>query len=304
MRLAGLALATLLAACADDTSGSSRPDGRLRVVATTGMVADLARAVGGDAVVVEALMGPGVDPHLYKASAGDLQRLRAADLILYNGLGLEGKMGDLFVELKDKGREVAPVTSDLPQDRLLEPEELAGHYDPHVWFDTALWAETPGRVAEALAKRDPARAADYRGRAAAYREALLALDREVRAAVAAIPRERRVLVTSHDAFRYFGRAYDVEVAGLQGISTVDEPGVEDVRRIVELVVSRRVKAIFVETSVSPKAIEAVIQAAGERGHVVRDGGTLYSDAMGAKPPEDAYPGMVRANVRTFVEAMR
>ncbi len=303
MRLAALFLVPLLAACTADSPASSRKEGKLRVVATTGMVADLARRIGGDFVEVEALMGPGVDPHLYKASAGDLARLRAADLILYNGLSLEGKMGDLFVEMASR-RKVAAVTAGLPQDRLLEPEELQGHYDPHVWFDTALWAETTAAVAEALADVDPDRQATYRERARDYREQLLALDREVRDAVASIPKESRVLVTSHDAFRYFGRAYGVEVAGLQGISTVDEPGVEDVRRIAELVVARRLKAIFVETSVSSKAIEAVIHAVRERGHEVREGGTLYSDAMGSEPPANSYPGMVRANVRTFVEAMR
>ncbi|MGQ0613313.1 MAG: metal ABC transporter solute-binding protein, Zn/Mn family [Planctomycetaceae bacterium] len=303
MRLAALFLIPILAACTSDSPASGRSGGKVRVVATTGMVADLARRIGGDFVEVEALMGPGVDPHLYKASAGDLARLRAADLILYNGLQLEGKMGDLFVEMANR-RKVAAVTSGLPQDRLLEPEELEGHYDPHVWFDTALWAETTTAVADALASVDAERGAAYRERARDYREQLLALDREVRDAVASIPKESRVLVTSHDAFRYFGRAYDVEVAGLQGISTVDEPGVEDVRRIAELVVARKLKAIFVETSVSSKAIEAVIHAARERGHEVREGGTLYSDAMGSEPPENTYLGMVRANVRTFVEAMR
>jgi len=297
-------LAFAAAACSSDSDASSRrPGGKFRVCATTGMVADLARVIGADRVEVDALMGPGVDPHLFKASAGDVDRLRRADLILYSGLNLEGKMGDLFVQLKGQ-RHVAAATEGIPPEKLLEPPELSGHYDPHVWFDVGLWAETAPAVARALAAVDPAHAADFDARAAAYRDELERLDAEVRAAVATIPKERRVLVTSHDAFRYFGRAYDMEVTGLQGISTVSEAGVRDVQRVVDLVVARGIKAIFVETSVNDAMIQKVRQAVGERGHEVRLGGRLYSDAMGDHPPEDTYPGMVRANVRQIVEALK
>jgi len=267
------------------------------------MVADLARRVGGERVEVTALMGPGIDPHLYKASARDLDRLRAADLVLYNGKGLEGKMTDVFVRLARR-KAVVAVTDAIAEARLLEPEQLEGHYDPHVWFDVSLWAETVEAVAAALAEVDPAHADEYRTRAAAYADELRALHDEVGQALATIPRARRVLITSHDAFRYFGRAYDLEVRGLQGISTVSAPGVKDVEQMAQLIVDRGIKAIFVETSVSPKATEAVREWVAQRGREVAIGGTLYSDAMGDTPPEDTYVGMVRANVGKIVEALR
>jgi manganese/zinc/iron transport system substrate-binding protein len=295
-----LVLAGLAPACAP--SDGAHP-GKVGIVATTGMVADLARRVGGDRVDVTALMGPGVDPHLYKASALDLDRLRAADVVLYSGKGLEGKMTDVLVRLARR-KAVVAVTDGIDDARLLEPAELEGHYDPHVWFDVSLWAETTPVVANALAAADPAHAAGYRARAAAYADELRALHDEVKRDLATIPRARRVLITSHDAFRYFGRAYDLEVRGLQGISTVSAPGVKDVEQMAQLIVDRGIKAIFVETSVPPKAIEAVREWVGRRGHEVAIGGTLYSDAMGDAPPEDTYPGMVRANVKRIVEALR
>jgi len=289
-----LGLAGLTPACGGAPGG---------VVATTGMVADLARRIAGDRMTVTALMGPGVDPHLYKASALDLDRLRGADLVLYSGKGLEGKMTDVLVRLA-RSKPVVAVTDGIPDERLLEPEELAGHYDPHVWFDASLWAETAPVVAEALADVDPAHADEYRARAAEYARELRALHEEVKQALATIPRERRVLITSHDAFRYFGRAYDLEVRGLQGISTVAAPGVKDVEEMAQLIVDRGIKAIFVETSVPPKAIEAVQEWVRRAGAEVAIGGTLYSDAMGDTPPEDTYVGMVRANVKRIVEALR
>ena len=291
----------LLAACAPEADGARK--GRVRVTATTGMVADLAKRVGGDRVEVDALMGPGVDPHLFSASPSDLERLRAADLVLFSGRGLEGKMGDIFTSLARR-KPVFAVTEGIADDRLLSPPELQGHFDPHVWFDVALWAETLPVVAQALCEADPAHAAEYRARAAAYREELLELHEEVKAAIATVPKERRVLITSHDAFRYFGRAYDMEVRGLQGVSTVQDAGVRDVQDLANLIAERRIKAIFVETSVSEAAIRAVQKWAQEKGHDVRIGGHLFSDAMGDTPPEDAYPGMVRKNVRTIVEALR
>jgi manganese/zinc/iron transport system substrate-binding protein len=292
--------ALLVAGCGD--VADARP-GTLRVVATTGMVADLARVIGGDEVAVTALMGPGVDPHVYKASALDLDRLRGARLILYNGLGLEGRMGDLFRKLARKQAVVA-VTETLDPARLLVPPELDGHPDPHVWFDVGLWAETTTAVAEALAELDPAHAALFRGRAHAYRDELRALHEEVRRELETIPAQRRVLITSHDAFRYFGRAYDMEVRGLQGISTANDPGVKDIQEMAALIGRRGIKALFVESSVSPKAIRAVHEWVRRKGHEVRFGGTLFSDAMGDAPPSDTYIGMVRANTRTIVEALR
>ncbi len=295
-----LALAALTCGCGE--TADARP-GAVRVVATTGMVADLARVIGGQQVEVTALMGPGVDPHLYKASALDLDRLRGAHLVLYSGLGLEGRMGDLLAKLARR-RPVVAVAEALDPARLLEPPELEGHFDPHLWFDVGLWAETTTVVAEALAEVAPAHAALFRSRAAAYRTELKALHEEVKRELATIPAGRRVLLTSHDAFRYFGRAYDLEVHGLQGISTVDDPGVKDIREMAELIATRRIRAVFVESSVSPKAIRAVHEWVRRRGHELKIGGTLFSDAMGDTPPADTYVGMVRANARTIVEALR
>ena len=294
-------LALFLTGCTgEDANAAFQPGDKIKVVATTGMVADVAREVGKGHVTVTALMRAGVDPHLYKASADDVGKLQGAHLIIYNGKGLEGKMGDLFVKLARK-RPVVAVTDEVPQERLLDD---GMHYDPHIWFDLELWAETPAVVAVALAEIDPEHKAVYEANAKAYRAAILKLHEKTKTELATIPKTRRVLVTSHDAFRYFGRAYDVEVHGLQGISTVDEAGVRDVQRIVSLVVDRKVKAIFVETSVSPRTIEAVQSAVRARGHEVKIGGTLFSDAMGESHPDDTYLGMVRANVRVLMESLK
>ena len=293
----------LLLAAACDSGQAGFSTGKVAVVATTGMVADLAIVIGGPMVEVKALMGPGVDPHLYMASAGDLDRLRAADLILYSGKGLEGKLGDIFGKMARK-RPVYAVTEDIPHTRLLELPRLVGHFDPHVWFDVALWSEATRVVAKALSAVDPAHLEDYERRATDYRKRLLALHEEVGKQIATIPKGRRVLVTSHDAFRYMGRAYNLEVRGLQGVSTVSDPGVKDVQDMVDMIVRRKIKAIFVESSVSPKAIQAVQAHCRSRGHEVTIGGELFSDAMGDEPPEDTYVGMVRANVRTIVNALK
>jgi manganese/zinc/iron transport system substrate-binding protein len=276
----------------------------LRVVATTGIVADAARRVAGERATVEALMGPGVDPHLYKASESDVRRLAEADLILYNGLHLEGKMGDILTKMA-RNRPVAAVSEDIPPDRLREPPELAGQYDPHVWFDVSMWKETLGPIARELSALEPEHAADFAANAAAYKQELEELDAWVERQIATLPADRRVLVTAHDAFGYFGRRYGLEVIGIQGISTLSEAGLADVDRVARLVVDKKVKSIFVESSVPRRSIEAVQAAARSRGHEVAIGGQLYSDSMGAAgSPEGTYPGMVRANVNTLVNALR
>ena len=298
-----LSLLATLVACADTPAPRQAGD-RVRVVATTGMIGDAARHVGGDHAEVVALMGPGVDPHLYKASEGDVARLSAADLVLYNGLHLEGKMGDVLVKLA-RSRAVVAVSETVPVDQLREPPEFQGQYDPHVWFDVRLWSHTLDAIAAAYAEVDPANAATYRANAEAYRAELLELDSWVEQRIAELPPERRLLITAHDAFGYFGRRYGVEVVGLQGISTLAEAGLRDVHRVVDLVVDRQVKAIFVESSVPRRSIEAVQAAAAERGHQVAIGGQLFADAMGsAGTPEGTYVGMVRHNVNTLVEALR
>ena len=291
-----------VAGCAD--GGKGRSTGPIRVTCTIGMIGDAARIIGGEHVAVTGLMGPGVDPHLYKASEGDIAKLGEADLILYNGLNLEGKMGDLLVRMSRTKATVA-VTEAIPESLLREPPEFLGHYDPHVWFDVSMWRHAAGRVRDALSEADPAHRELFARNAAAYLDSIDALHAWVSQEMATVPRERRVLITAHDAFGYFGRAYDVEVVGLQGISTVAEFGVADVRRLVDLIAGRGIKAVFIESSVPRRSIDAVVEGCRGRGHPIEVGGTLFSDAMGAAgTPEGTYVGMIRANVRTIVEALR
>lgn len=294
----------LVAGCGGGTPSARTAGQPLRVLATTGMVADAARVIGADAVQVTALMGPGVDPHLYKASERDVRLLSEADLVLYNGLHLEGKMAELFTRLA-RQRHVVAVAEAIPDSLLRHPAAFEGHPDPHVWFDVAMWSRSVEGARDALVQSLPDQADALHLRAAAYLDTLRALDAWTRAEMASIPDRQRVLVTAHDAFGYFGMAYGVEVVGLQGISTVSEFGLADVRRLVDLIVSRGVKAVFVESSVPRRSIEAVVEGCRGRGHDVVIGGTLYSDALGAEgTPEGTYVGMVRANVRTIVQALR
>lgn len=306
--LAALAGCGVTAGQSGEHDAASRPNqvnvaGRsVNVVATTAMVADLARHVGGDHVTVTALMGEGVDPHLYKATSGDVARLSRADLIFYSGLHLEGKMGEVFSRLAGKKRVVA-VTDELDRGRLLKVG--SDQYDPHVWFDVALWSKTLPAVERALADIDPAHAEDYRRNAERYGAELAHLDEQCRAQIASIPESRRVLVTAHDAFHYFGRAYDIDVQAIQGISTQAEAAVSKINELVELLSERGIKAVFVETSVSERNIRALVEGCAARGHHVEIGGQLYSDAMGPSgTPEGAYPGMVRHNVETITQALR
>jgi manganese/zinc/iron transport system substrate-binding protein len=294
---------TLLTGCKGDGE-TETTDGRIQVIATTGQVADLVRNVGGDLVNVRALMGPGIDPHLYKASAGDVERLRSADLIFYNGLHLEAKMGDVIAQI-GAHKPVVAVGEALPDDRLLSPSEFKGMHDPHVWFDVALWKLTAGATAEALSKFDPDHTGYYQAKAAAYATELDALDAYAREQFATVPERQRVLVTAHDAFNYLGRAYDLEVRGLQGISTATEAGTGDVQDLAAYIAEREIPALFVETSVSPRAIEAVRQAVRSRGFEVVVGGEIYSDALGdTGTPAGTYIGMVRHNVDTITSALR
>lgn len=301
--MASVLLLLLLAACASPPSPQAERAGPLRVVATIGMIGDVATRLGGEAVKVTTLMGPGVDPHLYKASESDVRTLAEADLVLYNGLHLEGKMGDVLVKLA-RARPVLAVTEDLPREALREPPEFAGQYDPHVWFDVSLWVKTIAPVERELARLDPAHAEGYARRRAELEAELTALDAWVAERIATIPERQRVLVTAHDAFGYFGRRYGMKVVGLQGISTLAEAGLADVERVVREILEARVPAIFVESSVPRKSIEAVQAAVAARGFQVAIGGQLYSDALGAAgSPAGTYAGMVRANVDTIVAAL-
>ena len=276
----------------------------VRVVATTSMLADLAREVGGDRVEVEGLMGPGVDPHLYRPRESDVARLVGADIVLYNGLELEGKMGEVLEQVEGRGIVAEPVAEAVPEGRLLAPPEFEGAYDPHVWMDVSLWAEVAEAVAATLAAVDSTHAETYRENARAYIGELEELDGYVRQRVAEVPEGQRVLVTAHDAFNYFGEAYGFEVHGLQGLSTATEAGTADVRDLAAFVAERRIPTMFVETSVSPRNIEAVREAVRARGFDVQIGGNLFSDALGDPgTPEGTYQGMIRHNVDTIVDAL-
>ncbi len=310
MRSYPLFLAVLLSAGVVASCGQTRgndaafPD-RLGVVATTGMLADLAAQIGGEHVSVTGLMGPGVDPHLYKASAGDVNRLAGADVILYNGLHLEGKMADVFERMRQREIPAFAVAEEsVTEEELIDSELFRGNYDPHIWFDVTLWQDAARRVQEILAEADPLRAGDYLERLDSY---LAEMDRAhayVQERTATIPADRRVIVTSHDAFGYFGRAYGFEVHGLQGISTAAEAGTADVQQLADMVAARRIPAMFVETSISPRGIEAVQEAVRSRGFEVGIGGTLYGDALG-DPDSQAgtYLGMMRENIDTIVAAL-
>ncbi len=274
----------------------------IEVVCTTGMVADLVRNVGGEHVRVTTLMGAGVDPHLYKSSPADVGHLNRADMICYSGLHLEGKLTELLERKRHKKPTVA-VAEGISPDKLLTDEH--GVRDPHAWFDVSLWSEAAGAVRQALEQYDPPHADHYRTACDEYQSRLAALHAEANSDLATIPDGHRVLVTAHDAFRYFGKAYGVEVRGIQGISTDSEAGVREVKSLVDFLVERKIKAVFVETSVADQNIKSLLEGCAARGHEVTIGGTLYSDAMGDEgTPEGTYEGMVTHNVKTIVNALK
>ncbi|MBS7531661.1 zinc ABC transporter substrate-binding protein [Hazenella sp. IB182353] len=292
---------SIITACDSDVTNDEGAD-VIQVTATTGMIADTVKNVGGEHVSVTGLMGPGVDPHLYKASQGDIGKLDQADVIFYNGLLLEGKMQEIL-EKMGKHKEVIAIADHMNKNNLMETADK--QIDPHIWFDVKLWIQATEKVKEGLIQVDPTHKADYEQQAAQYLEQLKELDTYASEQLATIPEEQRVLVTAHDAFGYFGRAYEVEVVGLQGISTASEYGLKDVKQIVDLLVERKIKAVFVESSVPKRSIEAVVQGAKEQGHEVIIGGELFSDAMGSPgTKEGTYIGMVRHNVDTIVKSLK
>jgi len=291
-----LLILLLLAGCV-----RSSADDRPLVLVTTNILADAVREVAGDDVRVEALMGAGTDPHLYKARFSDIRRLESADLILYNGLHLEGKLSEILDQMPGRAFAVVDVLSD---DQLLISGDDDNALDPHVWFDIALWAQVVSGIGESLSTFDPEHAAAYRQRANQYASQLNTLDAEVRTALSTIPESRRVLITAHDAFGYFGRAYDIEVRGLQGISTVSEYGIFDVSSLVDFVTERKIPAVFIESGIPPRSVESVIAGARQRGHNVTEGGMIYGDSLGGSDePGATYIGMIRHNVGIIVNAL-
>ena len=274
---------------------------RIRVTTTVGMIADLVRNTGGDRVEVTALMGPGIDPHLYKPSANDISTLSDADLIFYGGLHLEGRMADTFEGIQRSGKPVFAVSDGIPEDRLIT---LDGAHDPHIWFDVSLWVLALKEVITRLGETFPDDVETFRTNGAAYHTELEALDAYVRDQATRVPESQRVLITAHDAFSYFGRAYGFAVRGLQGISTASEAGAGDVQDLIAFIVERQIGAIFIESSVSPATIEAVQEGCRAQDWEVAIGGQLYSDAMGEDGTfEGTYIGMVTHNIDTIVGAL-
>ncbi|MEM9721562.1 MAG: zinc ABC transporter substrate-binding protein [Bacteroidota bacterium] len=273
------------------------------VVATTGMIADMVKNLAGDQLEVVGLMGPGVDPHLYKATQRDLSLLRKADVIFFNGLHLEGKMGEVL-ESFSREKPVFAFSEGIPESALIQVDEATGSFDPHLWFDVSLWAKGIPLIEEKLSQEFPSYSEVFSEYATTYQDSLEALDSWVRDQINTLPVASRIMVTAHDAFAYFGKAYQVQVRGLQGISTVAEFGLKDRKELVDLIVERKIKSVFVETSVSSKSLEAVVSDCKQRGWEVNIGGTLFSDAMGASDtPEGTYIGMVRANVNTLIQGL-
>lgn len=273
-------------------------------VCTTGMVADVVKNVSGNLLNIRALMGPGVDPHLYKATHGDMKLINDADVIFYNGLKLEGKMQETFEKLEKKKRVVAIAASLNPENLLASPTYIDAK-DPHVWFDVSLWEKTIVSVRDALIEMFPADSEKIKENADNYSKKLLELDLWAKEQLQTIPEEKRVLITAHDAFNYFGKAYGLEVMGLQGISTESEFGLQDIKRVSDVILERGVKSIFVETSVPEKFIHSLKEGVNARGGNVRVGGALFSDAMGEEgTPEGTYEGMVRHNVKTIVAGLK
>ena len=313
-RLLTLLAALLLAAC----GGGSKPDQApaakggaaagapsypYRITATTGMVADIVRQVAGDRGTVVSIIGEGVDPHLYVPTRSDVAALIEADIVFYSGLLLEGKMTDTLIKVAGS-RPVHAVTDLVDQSLLLQPEEFAGHFDPHLWMDVSGWMQAVHAVTEALVGFDPDGADGYRQRTADYTATLRELHEYALRTLGSIPERQRMLVTAHDAFNYFGRAYGLEVAGIQGISTESEAGLDRVNRLVDLLVTRRIGAVFVETTIAERNVRALIEGADARGHTVVVGGELFSDAMGQPGTyEGTYVGMLDHNITTVARAL-
>lgn len=303
-------LALLLTGCGGDTPSESAPDrngsstAAITIVTTTGMVRDVVAHVAGDHAGVVSLMSSGIDPHLYKPTRSDVKRIIDSDLVFYSGLLLEGKMTETFDRAESSGKPVHALTERLEPSSLLDPEGFAGHHDPHVWMDPSMWAQAVDVARDVLAEHDPAHADVYAENAESYKQALLELDAYCERILTSVPEHQRVLVTAHDAFGYFGRRFGFQVVGIQGISTESEAGVRDIERLVDLIVEREISAVFVESTVSERNINALIAGAQARGHTVTIGGELFSDAMGDEGTyEGTYIGMIDHNATTIARSL-
>ena len=284
----------------------TRPkDGKFHIVTTTSMITDLVQNIGGDKVAVQGLMGAGVDPHLYKASEGDVSKLFNANMIIYSGLHLEGKLVEVFEKMKRQKIKTIAVSDALDKKELIGSTLFASNYDPHIWFDVKNWEQITIYVEKQLSEALPEQREYFKANAAIYLEKLKVLKQEIEAEIATLPEDKRRLVTAHDAFNYFGKAYKFDVVGLQGLSTATEAGVQDVQKTATYIIDHKVKAVFIESSVPRRTVEALQAAVNSKNHEVVIGGTLFSDALGNPgTPEGTYIGMFKFNVHTIVNALK
>ncbi|AUC78500.1 manganese transporter [Nonlabens sp. MB-3u-79] len=291
----------LLISCGD----KKEENGKLKVVTTTTMITDLVENIGGDLIEVNGLMGSGIDPHLYKASQGDFRKLDRADVIFYNGLHLEGKLVEVFEKMNEQAKTTIAISDGVAENTLIGSEYFASNYDPHIWFDLAYWNDISVYVTKRLSELDPENAAAFEVNRDVYLKKLKELKIDLDKKIAELPKEKRILVTAHDAFNYYGRTFDFEVVGLQGISTATEAGVKDVQRITEFIIENKIKAIFIESSVPRRTVEALQAAVNAQDHDVIIGGELFSDALGSAGTEEGtYIGMYKHNVNTIVNALK
>jgi len=282
-----------------------KPNDKLNVVTTTSMITDLVKNIAGEEINLQGLMGSGVDPHLYKASEGDVSKLANADLIFYNGLHLEGKLVEVFEKMHSQKTKTIAISDALDQKTLIGSEYFASNYDPHIWFNVDYWKQTTQFIVNKLSEAIPNQKATFEANGESYLKQLSALKSKLETTIATLPKENRILVTAHDAFNYFGKSFGFEVVGLQGLSTATEAGVQDVQKLTAFIIEKNVKAIFVESSVPKRTIEALQAAVKSKNHDVTIGGTLYSDALGnAETIEGTYIGMFEYNVNTIVNALK
>ncbi len=292
-------------ALAFNCKSDKQVNGKLNVVTTTSMITDLVKNIGGDFINLQGLMGSGVDPHLYKASEGDVSKLANADLIFYNGLHLEGKLVEVFEKMGSQNIKTIAIAETIDKSTLIGSDYFQSNYDPHIWFDVSYWKKATSFVVNKLSEAIPEHKTTFESNGTAYLEKLHTLQAKLKSTIETLPEEKRVLVTAHDAFNYFGKAFGFEVVGLQGLSTATEAGVQDVQKLAAFIIEKEVKAIFVESSVPKRTIEALQAAVNSKGHNVEIGGTLFSDALGNPDTvEGTYIGMFEYNVSTIVNALK
>ncbi|MEL0644228.1 zinc ABC transporter substrate-binding protein [Olleya sp. Ti.3.14] len=297
-----LSLITLVFFSCNDTT---KDNGKLNIVTTTTMITDLVKNIGKDSINVNGLMGSGVDPHLYKASEGDVSKLVNADIIFYNGLHLEGKLVEVFEKMGNTTKTPIALGEDIDKKTLIGSDYFASNYDPHVWFNIEYFKQFAQKVTAVLIEKDSKNSKYYKANEDEYIEKLNTLQKTITSKIETLPADKRILVTAHDAFNYFGKNYGFEVVGLQGLSTATEAGVKDVQNLANFIIEKQLKAIFVESSVPKRTIEALQKAVNSKGHNVQIGGTLYSDALGsAGTLEGTYIGMFEYNVNTIVNALK